>query len=96
MEIFNPIKNFEKLYQISNRGNVKSLPKELYNGHAYFTSKEKILKPIATKSGYLQVNLYKNKKKTPLLYTQINIRGIYRTMSSRKKRMQTFRWELKK
>lgn len=42
-------------YMVSNLGRVKSLD---YNG----TKKEKILKPIKQKKGYLKIGLYKNKK----------------------------------
>ena len=54
-EIWKDIDEFECLYQISNLGNVKSLN---YNR----TGKERNLKPLIDKDGYLQVNLYKNGK----------------------------------
>lgn len=44
---------YEGLYQVSNLGNVRSLN---YRG----TSKEKILKPRLSSSGYYQVTLFKN------------------------------------
>ena len=48
--------DYRGLYQVSNKGNVKSLN---YN---HTTGKEKILKPIKIKNGYLQVGLCKNGK----------------------------------
>lgn len=51
-EEFRDIKDFEGLYQISNLGRVKSIR----------FRKEKILKPFPTVSGYLMVDLRKNKK----------------------------------
>lgn len=49
-EIWKPIKNYEKLYEISNYGNIKSL---IYK-------KEKILKPYMTSTGYYKIDLRKN------------------------------------
>lgn len=46
-EIWKDIKEYEGLYQISNLGNVKSL------------KRNKLLKPIKDKDGYLCVTLYK-------------------------------------
>lgn len=61
-ELWKDIKDFEGLYQISNLGNIKSLPKKhnLKNGHSYI-QKEQILKPFNNK-GYLQIALVKNGK----------------------------------
>lgn len=56
-EIWKDIEGYEGLYQISNFGRVKSLPKK--NGNSY--QEERILKP-KNNQGYMQVNLYKNKK----------------------------------
>lgn len=53
-EVWKDIEGYEGLYQVSNKGNVKSLN---YNK----TKKEKKLKPGIVGSGYLQVNLCKNK-----------------------------------
>ena len=49
-EIWCPIKGFEGQYQVSDQGRVKSLK----------FGKERILKPIRDKDGYLLVNLCKN------------------------------------
>lgn len=57
MEIFKDIEGYEGLYQVSNMGNVKSLG----NGGSN-ASRERILKPIKLKNGYLQVGLYKEGK----------------------------------
>lgn len=51
-EIWRDIKDYEGLYQGSNLGRVKSIR----------FGKERILKPVTTKNGYLQVNLCKNGK----------------------------------
>ncbi len=64
MEIWKDIKGYEGLYQISNYGRVKSIPrtkKHSYNGIAHL--KEKILKPIYI-NGYQRVSLCKNSKAT--------------------------------
>lgn len=62
MENWKDIKGYEGLYQISDLGNVKSLPKicDLQNGHTRLT-KEKILKFGVNPNGYKYVNLRKGK-----------------------------------
>lgn len=55
-EIWKPIKGYERLYQVSTLGRVKSLN---YNK----TKKEKILSPGNNGNGYLFVTLYKNGRK---------------------------------
>lgn len=62
-ELWKDIKDFKGLYQISNLGNIKSLPKKhnLKNGHSYI-QKEQILKPYKNNRGYLQIDLVKNGK----------------------------------
>ena len=56
MEIWKDIKGYEGLYQVSNEGRVKSLN---------FRRKgvEKVLKPRKVTKGYLQVALWKNRKR---------------------------------
>lgn len=54
-EIWKDIKGYEGFYQVSNKGNVKSL-----NYHR--TGEEKIRKPKVDRYGYLIVALYKNGK----------------------------------
>ena len=49
-EIYKDIKGYEGKYQVSNLGNVKSL-------HYGNTTKEKLLKPVLHKDGYLFVSL---------------------------------------
>ena len=49
-EIYKDIKGYEGKYQVSNLGNVKSL-------HYNNTNKEKLLKPVLHKDGYLFVSL---------------------------------------
>ncbi len=50
-EIFRPIVGYESLYSVSNIGRVKS---HISN---------RILKPLLRKTGYLEICLYKNKRK---------------------------------
>ena len=52
-EIYKDIEGYEGLYQVSNKGNVKSL-------NYSKTKKENVLKPVIV-NGYLQVKLCKNK-----------------------------------
>lgn len=55
-EIWKDIKGYENMYQISNFGRVKSLPRK------YAGTKTRILKPHLEKDGYLRVKLSKNNK----------------------------------
>ena len=52
-EIWKDITGYEGLYQVSNLGRVKSLS---YRG----SRREKMLKPLKNREGYLFVILYKN------------------------------------
>lgn len=51
-EIWKPVVGYEGLYEVSSLGRVKSLK----------YGREKILKPLKHRDGYLQVGLYKNEK----------------------------------
>ena len=62
-EIWKDIEGYEGLYQVSNLGRVKALPKYCFNGKAYFLMNERILKHIVTHN-YHYVSLYKDKKGT--------------------------------
>lgn len=56
-EVWKPVNDYDGLYLVSNKENVKSLN---FNG----TKKEKNLKPQKNTSGYLHVLLYKDKINT--------------------------------
>jgi hypothetical protein len=56
-EIWKDIKGYEGIYQISNLGRVKSLPRWVRNRSGKYITKEKILAPIKTRKGYLNVHL---------------------------------------
>ena len=60
-EIWKDIVGYESLYQVSNLGNVKSLPKEQRCTNGYRVTKEKILKQSIDGRGYFNVVLYKNR-----------------------------------
>jgi hypothetical protein len=53
-EIWKDLPGFENLYQVSNLGRVKSLPKKTNN---QFSMVETILKPIKQRNGYYFVNV---------------------------------------
>lgn len=64
MEIWEDIKGYDELYQVSNLGNVKSLPKEKISKIiGAFKTKEKQLSKGINSGGYYIVILYKNGKK---------------------------------
>lgn len=61
MEIWKDIAGYEGLYQVSNLGNVKSLPKIKINGKSSsYMTKEKILKKSRTSTGYWKIDLKVN------------------------------------
>ena len=55
-EIWKPIDGYEGLYEISTFGRVKSLV------DCHGIKRDKIVKPLHSRYGYLLVNLYKNKQ----------------------------------
>ena len=65
MEIWKDIPGYEGLYQVSNLGCVKSLPKYSYRdcGKVHCFYKEKVLYQSKSKHGYLYLRLSKNKDK---------------------------------
>jgi hypothetical protein len=63
-EIWKDIKGYEGLYQVSNLGRVKSLPREWITGiNSKRQHKEIILKSGSYLNGYLHVSLYKDNNK---------------------------------
>ena len=60
-EIWKDIEGYEKIYQVSNLGRVKSLSREIKHRYKNFISKEKILKN-GFRNGYKFVCLSKNNK----------------------------------
>lgn len=67
METWKAIKGYEGLYEISDLGRVKSLPKRHKNRFGYVTTKERIMKQTPTRKGYLRVSFGSGKKKKSFL-----------------------------
>ena len=61
-EIWKDIPGNEGYYQVSNLGNVKSLPRRVYRQNYYFISKGKFLKFREASQGRFYVDLHMNKK----------------------------------
>lgn len=59
VEIWKDIPGYEGLYQVSNLGRVKSLPREICNSRRCYISKERVLKNVLGKTGYFKLQLYK-------------------------------------
>jgi hypothetical protein len=57
IEIWKDIEDFEGMYQVSSFGRVRSLDRQVRNGHGYYVRRGRMLKPRATSNGYLQVAL---------------------------------------
>lgn len=71
-EEFRDIPGYEGIYQVSDLGNVKSLPRiVLKKGKYPFVCKEKILKYKIGQTGYYELNLYKDKKKKTFTVHQL-------------------------
>lgn len=66
-EIWQDIKGYEKLYQVSNFGRVKKLHTYKKQGTGNYERQEKILSQRVNNKGYLLVDLYKNNKRNQLL-----------------------------
>ena len=62
IEQWKDIEGYEGLYQVSNLGNVKSLPKPKRYKWGTGLTEERILKPRAAMGGYVMVLLYKDQK----------------------------------
>ena len=60
MEIWKDIPNYEGIYQVSNLGRVKSLERKSKYRNGFRLIKEKFLKLIKGKRGYLRVSLRKD------------------------------------
>lgn len=63
-EIWKDIDGYEGLYQVSNLGRFRSLPRRTRNRMGYYLSKEKILKYDSLSAGYQRVNLVDANGKT--------------------------------
>ena len=61
-EEYKDVIGYEGLYQVSNKGNVKSLERTVWNGRGYYKTTERILKSFDDGHGYLQVILWKGGK----------------------------------
>ena len=67
-EVWKDVIGYENLYQVSNLGRVKSLPKIDLRGHL---RNEKILHMFITKQGYCQLGLHKDGKEQKHLVHQL-------------------------
>jgi hypothetical protein len=71
-EIWKDIKGFEKLYQISNIGNVKRLPRKSTNRHGDYILSERFLSLHVIPNGYKVVVItYNNKQYTKYIHRLI-------------------------
>lgn len=61
-EIWKPIVGYEGLYEISNYGNIRSMPRVIMrkDGKPYAVKTIKVLKPCYDKDGYLRIELNNN------------------------------------
>lgn len=66
-EVWKPIKGYEGLYEVSNKGNVRSVDRYVMNGNRYCLLKGKPRKTYLISTGYLMVDLCKNSQRTHYL-----------------------------
>ena len=66
-EIWKPVKGYEGLYEVSNKGNVRSLDRYVMHGNRCCLLKGKPKKAYFISTGYLMVDLYKNSQRTHYL-----------------------------
>lgn len=59
-ETYKKVKGFEKSYEVSNLGNVRSIDRYVRNQYGIVFRKGVQIKPHIDKDGYLRVNLCKN------------------------------------
>lgn len=61
-EIWKPIEGFEGFYEISNKGNIKSLNRVVKRGNQTMVVKGRVLHQYPNGNGYMRVQLYKDKR----------------------------------
>lgn len=59
-EIWKPVKGYEGLYEVSNKGNVRSVDRYVMHGNRCCLLKGKPKKAYPNSKGYLRTTLYKN------------------------------------
>ena len=59
-ETWKPIRDYEGLYEISSRGNVKALEKTVHKGKCHRSWEEHILRTAVDNKGYLRTSLSRN------------------------------------
>jgi len=59
-EVWKDVAGYEGLYQVSNKGNVKSLERMVPYAHGMRTIFEKVMKPELNADGYLRLKLVKD------------------------------------
>ena len=62
-DIWKDIKGYEGIYQVSSIGQVRSVVRQVSNGHGMTEHPERLLKPNTLAKGYYQVTLYKDNKR---------------------------------
>jgi hypothetical protein len=83
-EIFKDVPGYEGVYQASNLGRIKSLPRKVCNYRGCYISKEKIM-IFAFSKGYFRISLLKDKKrKTYLAHQVIALTFLNHTISGHK------------
>jgi hypothetical protein len=67
VEQWRPVIGFEELYEVSDLGRVRSLPRKVKRRFVYATLNGKVLRPFPNNQGYLQVTLVGEGQRRKLL-----------------------------
>lgn len=62
-EIWKPVVGYEGLYEVSNKGRVRSLNRKVSNGHGFYIKEGRVLAISKTTTGYWKVELKKSGEK---------------------------------
>ena len=62
MEVWKDVVGYEGIYEVSNKGRVRSIDRKIYRADRVWNLKGKTLKASANRDGYLLVKLCKNSK----------------------------------
>lgn len=82
-EVWKDIIGYEGLYIVSNFGNIKSLPRDFFNGQHYCVTKERILKQSKSKAGnFTTVTLCKEGKQRSVVVRSV----VFNTFSDKKEK----------
>lgn len=70
-EVWRPVNGYEGLYEVSDQASVKSLDRTIQTTRGPRRIRGRLLKPKANSSGYLQIALFKDRKRKEKLLSRV-------------------------